>query len=117
MIDWARVTSLRHEVGEEEFRPLVELFLDEIEAAIMGVVPGDPQSLRHALNAMKGCAMNTGLTAFCRTCETWEAVIAAGRSDQLHIDLLMASYAAAKQGLMRDIDRMTADPTAGSGVA
>ena len=32
MIDWERVTSLRDEVGEDEFRPLVEMFLDEIEA-------------------------------------------------------------------------------------
>ena len=34
MIDWARVSELRHEVGAEDFDEVVELFLEEVDEAI-----------------------------------------------------------------------------------
>lgn len=117
MIDWKRVSALRHEVGEDEFRPLVELFLDEIEGAIMGIVPGDPDSLRQALHFMKGCALNMGLRAFCQNCDTWGALVAAGRARDLRVASLMEAYAVSKQVLMHDLDRMTLGQAPEGGVA
>ena len=34
MIDWARVSELRDEVGAEDFDEVVELFLEEVDEAI-----------------------------------------------------------------------------------
>ena len=34
MIDWARVSELRDEVGEGDFDEVVELFLEEVDEAI-----------------------------------------------------------------------------------
>lgn len=34
MIDWARVSERRDEVGEEDFDEVVELFLEEVDEAI-----------------------------------------------------------------------------------
>lgn len=122
MIDWGRVAAVRHEVGEAEFRPIIELFLDEIEGAIMGIAPqdaaggvaGDAASLRHALQFMKGCALNIGLTALCQTCDAWEAMLLQGRQASLQVDSLMESYAASRQALMRDIEARTAHQDTGA---
>lgn len=103
MIDWKRVISLRDEVGEAEFLPLVELFLDEIEGAIMAIEAADTDSLRSALHFMKGCGLNMGLTGFCLACDGWEAALV---SDCPQTDILLESYSASKQVLMRDIERM-----------
>ena len=107
MIDWIRVTSLRDEVGEDEFRPLVEMFLDEIEAGLMALGSANPVVTWDRLNLLKGCSLNLGLTAFFRICDTWEKLMASGNADQLEVDLLLASYATSKQLLLRDLDRMT----------
>lgn len=107
MIDWERVTSLRDEVGEDEFRPLVEMFLDEIEAGLMALGSANPVVTWDSLNLLKGCSLNLGLTAFFRICDTWEKLMASGNADQLEIDLLLASYATSKQLLLRDLDWMT----------
>ena len=34
MIDWTRVETLREEVGAEEFSEVVDLFLNEVDAAL-----------------------------------------------------------------------------------
>ena len=90
MIDWKRMAALRHEVGEDEFAPLVELFLDEIEGAIMTMVPNDPDRMEQRLHFLKGCGLNMGLNAFCRLCDTWERMVATGLGDQLDVEALMA---------------------------
>ena len=87
MIDWKRMAALRHEVGEDEFAPLVELFLDEIEGAIMTMVPNDPDRMEQRLHFLKGCGLNMGLNAFCRLCDTWERMVATGLGDQLDVDV------------------------------
>lgn len=115
MIDWGRVAAVRHEVGEVEFLPIIELFLDEIEGAIMAIAVGDAASLRRSLQFMKGCALNIGLTALCQTCDAWETMVIEGRGSALQIDSLMESYALSKQALMRDLDQGTgAQPGAGA---
>ena len=38
MIDWNRISTLRDEVGAEDFDEVVELFLDEVEEVILPVV-------------------------------------------------------------------------------
>lgn len=116
MIDWKRVTAVRQEAGETEFRPIVELFLDEIEGAIMGIVPGDPASLHEGLQFMKGCGLTVGLRSLCQLCDTWEVALEEGDGSRLRMDTLKDCYAASKQALVRDIDARTA-PRVESGAA
>ena len=49
MIDWARVSELRDEVGAEDFDEVVELFLEEVEEAIA--------ALRDLTDLCKTCLM------------------------------------------------------------
>ena len=37
MIDWASVSELRDEVGAEDFDEVVELFLEEVDEAIIAL--------------------------------------------------------------------------------
>ena len=37
MIDWARVSELRDEVGAEDYDDVVELFLEEVDEAIVAL--------------------------------------------------------------------------------
>lgn len=117
MIDWKRVISLRDEVGETEFRPLVELFLDEIEGAIMGINVSDADALRKALHFMKGCGLNMGLTGFCFACDSWETALDGDAHGFPQADILLESYSTSKQALMRDIERMTRNDATHTGAA
>lgn len=106
MIDWKRVLALHDEVGAAEFRPLVELFLDEIEGVLMTATPADPQILEQRLHFLKGSAWNLGLRAFGAQCELWESLVRRGGAPQFDPDQLMGSYGSSKQILMRDLDRV-----------
>lgn len=106
MIDWKRVLALHDEVGEAEFRPLVELFLDEIEGTLMTISAADPGVLEQRLLFLKGCAWNLGLRSFGAQCELWESLVLRGGADRFDRDHLLACYGDSKQMLMRDIDRL-----------
>lgn len=108
MIDWARVLTLHDEVGADEFRPLVELFLDEIESVMMSIDPSDPQSFEERLHFLKGSAWNMGLRAFGRLCELWESLVIRGGADGLDTRQIYDCYSQSKQVLMRDMDRLLA---------
>ena len=108
MIDWTRVLTLHDEVGSAEFRPLLELFLDEIEGVMMSVSSTDPVIFEEKLHFLKGCAWNLGLRAFGALCELWEALVIRGGGDALDLDQLFACYAQSKQMLVRDLDRLLA---------
>lgn len=108
MIDWTRVVTLHAEVGAAEFRPLLELFLDEIEGVMMSVSPADPAALEEKLHFLKGCAWNLGLRAFGSLCELWEALVIRGGGEALDLAQLFSCYGQSKQMLMRDLDRLLA---------
>lgn len=108
MIDWTRVLTLHDEVGADEFRPLVELFLDEIEGVMMSIDPGQPQRFEEKLHFLKGSAWNMGLRALGSLCELWESLVIRGGAGDLDLGLLFACYSQSKQVLMRDMDRLLA---------
>lgn len=97
MIDWRRVTELRTEVGEIRFRPMVELFLDEIEGVMMRLYHDDVAMLQSDLYFLQGCAANLGFTAFWHMCHQGEEDLRDGRTDQIDLSMLMACYAETKK--------------------
>ena len=113
MIDWKRVLALHDEVGEAEFRLLVELFLDEIEGVMMSLDTTDPEILEQRLHFLKGNAWNLGLQAFGAQCALWETMVIRGHTDSLEVDRLLDCYAQSKQVLMRDLDRVLDRRTTG----
>lgn len=97
MIFWPRVTELRDEIGAEDFGEVVELFLDEVDAAI-AALRGNPDRARlgQDLHFLKGSALNLGFSDFSDICETGERSAAAGRPEDVDIAAVVALYDASR---------------------
>ncbi len=104
MLDWNRINELRGEVGDDEFQLILELFLDEVEGAIMRLSRRDALRLETDLHFLKGCAWNLGFSEFGNLCDAGERKAAAGRHGEVDVESLLASYSASKQALMRQLD-------------
>ncbi len=73
MISWQRVNELRDEVGAEDFKEVVELFLEEVEEVIERLRnKPDPARLGEDFHFLKGCALNLGFAALCDLCHNAE---------------------------------------------
>ncbi|NRA98300.1 MAG: Hpt domain-containing protein [Rhodobacteraceae bacterium] len=71
MILWSRVQELRDEVGDEDFAEVVELFLEEVEAALDRLATA-PENVREELHFLKGSALNLGFRGLALACLTAE---------------------------------------------
>ena len=61
MIDWSRVDDLRDEVGDEDFREVVDLFLDEVDEVIERMKHHPTHSsIEKDLHFLKGSSLNLG---------------------------------------------------------
>ena len=76
MIDWARVTELRDEVGAEDFDEVVEIFLEEVEESL-SPLREDPicEAPGPILHFLKGSAWNLGFRPVGDICEALEQAI------------------------------------------
>lgn len=77
MIDWDKVAELRDEVGPQGFDEVIDLFLEEVEAALK--LLGQPTRRPGPdLHFIKGCAANIGFAGLVRLCSAQEVVTLAG---------------------------------------
>ncbi len=106
MIDWKRLCEMHRELGDPDFRAILDLFLDEIEDAVMRLDTVPPDGLGTRLHVIKGSAWTIGLAEFGRLCQSCETQVMRGRADQVRTAALTDSYAMSRQILMRDLDRV-----------
>ena len=98
MIDWARVSELRDEVGAEDFDEVVELFLEEVDEAIAALRDlTDLSELETQCHFLKGSALNIGFRDFANLCQTGEAAAAAGQGADVDIAAIVQSYVEARE--------------------
>lgn len=71
MIDWDRVRALRDEIGADDFNEVVNLFLDESDAAIAALA-AQGSAGPDALHFLKGAALNLGFSALADICGSAE---------------------------------------------
>ena len=101
MIDWNRSDSLRAEIGPEDFREVVELFLEEVDEVVMRLrLAPDPARFEEDLHFLKGSALNLGFTALGDLCAQGEREAAAGRPIAVDIAAVIALYEASKQAFL-----------------
>lgn len=93
MILWSRVNELRDEVGAEDFKEVINLFLEEVEEAI-NRLRGDPDrgQLEQDLHFLKGSALNLGFSEFADLCQDGERLSAAGEADTVDLAAIVDSY-------------------------
>ena len=116
MLDWGRISELRGEVGDAEFQVILEMFLDEVESAMMRLSAGDAKRLETSLHFLKGCAWNLGFAAFGGLCDEEERRAANGHADEVSIEGLMSCYSESKKTMMRALDAaLRPQPKAGEG--
>ena len=79
MIDWARVSELRDEVGAKDFEEVVQIFLAEVEDVTTRLqAGGDPATLEADLHYLRGGALSLGFSSFSRLCLEAEKNAGAG---------------------------------------
>lgn len=105
MIDWSRVDELRREIGDDGFAEVVELFLDEVEEAVLrlrgnGVRAPDADDLHF----LKGSAWNLGFTDFGALCQDGER--RAARGQPVDMAAVADSYSRSKQVFLSGLRRI-----------
>lgn len=97
MIDWERVSTLRAEIGEDDFEEVVPLFIEEVTGIIDGLRNApDLSRLEDDLHALKGSALNLGFTDFSTLCHRGEAMSAKGKASEVDIIAILDSFDASK---------------------
>ncbi len=105
MIDWKRVLEMRGDVGDAEFRPILELFLDEIETVVFRLPGNDRDQSIADLHFLTGCARSLGFRCLSQLCERLEALAEGRALPQGCIDDVLTVYADSKRLLIRDLDQ------------
>lgn len=98
MIDWRRIDELKAEIGQDAFAEVAELFLDEAEAIVRRLPQVAPALLEAELHALKGSALNLGLTALAALCAEGERRAAAGLA--VDLDPLIRCHRASRQAFL-----------------
>lgn len=97
MIDWKRVNELRDEVGIEDFREVVQMFLEEVEGVMVRLISvPDITTFEEDMHFLKGSALNLGFARFFELCEAGEKAAKNGLVDAIYLDNILESYAASK---------------------
>lgn len=104
MIDWKRVSSLREEVGADDFKEVINLFLEEVEEVTdrMTVNP-DPDGLAGDLHFLKGSAMNLGFKSFAEACQKGEVQCTNGAAQTVNLTGIMSVYHLSKQEFLTEL--------------
>jgi len=98
MIDWQRVTTLRDEIGAEDFEEVVPLFLEEVEAVTDELRANpDISRLEDHMHFLKGSAISLGFATFSAMCGDGEIQAAAGGGVQVDIAAILKCYEQSKQ--------------------
>lgn len=108
MIDWKRVSELRKEVGDDEFRPILDLFMDEVELVMQRLPVDGPGELEADLQFLKGNAWSVGLRGLGEACEAAEEMAREGWQGHPAISSLQAVYHASKQRLTHGLMKVSA---------
>ncbi len=107
MIDWDRVAELRDEIGAEDFAEVVDLFLTEVEAAIVQLFGPDGEAVgtEEQMHFLKGAALNLGFRALAEICRKGEQAAATGQADRVSPTEVKLIYDSSKIEFQRDFEK------------
>ncbi|WP_299672415.1 Hpt domain-containing protein [uncultured Roseobacter sp.] len=109
MIDWDRVATLKEEVGAEDFDEVVELFLDEVDAAIDDLAAQKQHpDLEDKLHFLKGSALSLGFRSFSDLCQAGESAAANASGVVVDLDEILRCYAQSREAFLSDLQSKVA---------
>ncbi|MCF3594764.1 Hpt domain-containing protein [Rhodobacteraceae bacterium LMO-12] len=94
MIDWQKVTELREDIGDEDFDEVLDLFLEEVDEAVLDLRKdlADGNALERCLHLLKGSALNLGFREFSNLCSEGEKAAAIGAYHRIDLGAITESY-------------------------
>ncbi len=106
MIDWSRVTTLRDEVGVDEFDEVVELFLEEVDEVVMRLKASPSQdTLGEDLHFLKGSALSLGFRQFSALCQAGETASNTGKPHLIDLEGLIENYSQSRAHFLEDLKK------------
>lgn len=93
MLNQARITELKDEVGEDDFAEVVALFCEEVEEVLGELRETARTELGAKLHFLKGSAFNLGLDAVGDMCMKEEARLRNDPAASADVDGILALYA------------------------
>ncbi len=104
MIDWDRVATLREEVGAEDFREVVDLFLDEVDATIDALAAqARHDDLEEKLHFLKGSALSLGFHSFSDLCQAGEVAASKTADADVDLDEILRCYSESRAAFLADL--------------
>ncbi len=104
MIDWARVVTLRDEVGADDFDEVVDIFMEEVDEMIEHLRKApDISNLEKDLHFLKGSALNLGFRDFSNLCQQGETLSANGNAKAVDVPKIVQIYDASKRTFVKDL--------------
>lgn len=103
MINWERVHELQHDIGADAFGTLSELFLEEVDAAVLALAETGTTSAQvreERFHALKGAALNLGFDTLAAACARAEVQAARGGDTGGHAHMIAALYAQSRRAFV-----------------
>lgn len=108
MIDWARISELREEIGADDFQEIVELFLSEVEDRLETLDANKALSdLEEDLHFLKGSALNLGFERLAALCHEGEAQASSGEAIS-NVEIVKTTYKESKAAFFAKLDTLRA---------
>ncbi|MBZ0128588.1 MAG: Hpt domain-containing protein [Rhodobacteraceae bacterium] len=93
MINWLRVQELENDVGAEDLKEVIELFLEEVDEGVDRLRSGaEGRNLADDLHFLKGSALTLGFDGFADACGLGEKIAAAGQANQVDLAGIVQAY-------------------------
>jgi HPt (histidine-containing phosphotransfer) domain-containing protein len=105
VIDWNRVRELRQEVGADDFRDVVDIFLEELDETMARLVATPAEMISEDdIHFLKGCALNLGFRRVSTLCHELESKSADGSVTGEDAKTLLQACAASKSAFLDGAD-------------
>ena len=98
LVSWGRVEELEAEIGKDDFAEVIEIFLEECDAAAARLP--ETEALEADLHFLRGAAMNLGLEALAAACQVGERAAVEGRGDMVDRAAIGGLYDASRTALL-----------------
>tara|TARA_R110002020_G_scaffold50879_4_gene144234 strand:- start:292 stop:621 length:330 start_codon:yes stop_codon:yes gene_type:complete len=109
MIDWTRVSTLRDQVGTDDFDKVVEVFLKEVERVICRLKRANEVSDCKDLDFLKGSAFSLGFQEFCSLCEKGEDLCNKGMKATIDLSEISICFESSKKCFLAELADLIKD--------
>lgn len=93
MINWSRIRQLRDEVGASEFNEVVQIFLDEVNEALIRLRNDSARTeFEQNLHFIKGSALSLGFETLAKLCQDGERQSAQGDAQVIDVANILNAF-------------------------